>query len=146
MNFIDDRNKNISKMKLNNNVNKLVLAKTLFKIAGDDDVLMRSVANVILNRFMYECEIDEQITFVKCVTDKSLFACWGDFKSMDNIDLENNVFKKCFRFSNDVLNGIIKDDTLSSIKFHKKSEFPSWATGLKPVHKVSDYLFYNNCD
>lgn len=146
MNFIDDRNKNISKMKLNNNVNKLVLSKTLFKIAGDDDALMSSVANVILNRFMYEYEIDEQITFVKCVTDKSLFVCWKDLKSMDNIDLENKVFQKCFRFSNDVLNGNIKDDTFSSIKFHKKSESPSWAIGLKPVKELSDYLFYNNCD
>ena len=146
MNFIDDRNKLLRKMKLNNNLNKLVFAKTLFKITGGNITLMKSVANVILNRFVYEYEIDEEITFVKCITDKSLFACWRDFKFMDNIDLENAVFQKCFRFANDALNGMVEDDTFSSINFHKKSEFPSWATGLKPVCEVSDYLFYNNCD
>lgn len=146
MNFVDDRNKFIKSMKLNNNMNKLILAKTLFKIAGSDDTLLKAVANVILNRFVYEYEIDNEITFIKCITDVSFLPCWKNLKFMDNIDFDDMVFKKCFEFSSNVLKGNLKDDTFSSIKFHKFGEFPSWATGLKSVKSVSDYLFYNNCD
>ncbi|MBD5398887.1 hypothetical protein HDR60_05300 [bacterium] len=146
MNFVDDRNKFIKKSKLNNSMNKLILAKTLFKIAGSDELLLNAVANVILNRFLYEYEIDNEITFIKCITDISFLPCWKDLKSMDNICIDNSVFKKCFNFAGFVLSGKLKDDTFSSIRFHRVGEFPSWAIGLKYIKDVSGYLFYNNCD
>ena len=133
---IDDRNAFIKKMNLSNNVNNLIFAKTIFKVAD---------GNVNLNRFFYEYDIDNEMTFIKCITDVSLFECWKDFKSMDLIDLNSDFFQKCFAVAKKALMGKLVDNTFSSIKFRKKSELPSWAIGLKFVKMVDDYLFYNNC-
>ena len=142
---IDDRNAFIKKMNLSNNVNNLIFAKTIFKVADGNVNLLDDVANVILNRFFYEYDIDNEITFIKCITDVSLFECWKDFKSMDLIDLNSDFFQKCFAVAKKALMGKLVDNTFSSIKLRKKSELPSWAIGLKFVKMVDDYLFYNNC-
>ena len=148
MAFIENRNNQIRKMKLDNNFNKLVFAKTIFKVVGENQniELLKAVATVVMNRFLYEYEIDDEMTFVKCITNVDLFPCWKNLKSMDEIDLQNCFFKKCFSLALKMLNGKVEDNTLSSIKFKKVSECPVWAVGLKYVKAIDDYLFYNNCD
>lgn len=145
--LIVERNQEIVNWNISSDINKLIFAKTLLETCGTkNSFLMRAVANVILNRFLYEKEIDEEMNFVKCITDPYLFLCWKDYKKMDLIDLEGVNFKKCFLIANKALKGNLVDNTLSSINFHKKVEFPDWATGLVGVVSIEDFIFYNNCD
>ena len=55
MAFIENRNNQICKMKLDNNFNKLVFAKTIFKVVGENQniELLKAVANVVMNRFLH---------------------------------------------------------------------------------------------
>lgn len=144
----DDRNLLIKKLNLFNNMNLFVFAKTLFKSVDNNfnDELLFSVANVLLNRFFYEYNIDNDISFVKCITNTSLFPCWKNFKEMDLIDFDSNHFSKCLYIANLSLKGNLNDNSFQSIAFHKKNSFPQWAIGLKAVFKIDDFLFYNNCD
>ncbi len=143
----NNRNLMIKNFNLCNNMNKFIFAKTLFKsISLFDENLILALSNVILNRFLYEYNIDSEINFIKCITNTSFFPCWKNLKEMDEIDISNSNFKLCLDFADKALKGKLDDNTFSSFNFHKKSFYPTWSIGLKSVAIIDDYLFYNNCD
>jgi hypothetical protein len=125
----------------------VVFAKTLLATAGAGGMeLLEAVANVALNRFLYERDISGRISLVDVLVDGSVFPCWRDPRAMDSVGPQCDGFGVCLRMARRALSGHLADNTFSAIRFHKRSELPIWATGLVESAAVGGYLFYNNCD
>jgi hypothetical protein len=130
-----------------NGADVLVLAKTLFATAGAGSMeLLEAVANVALNRFLYERDISARASLVGVLVGGSVFPCWRDPRSMDSVGPECEGFGVCLRMARRALSGHLADNTFSAIRFHKRGELPLWATGLVESAAIGGCLFYNNCD
>jgi hypothetical protein len=125
----------------------LVFARTLLHTAGTDSLpLLEAVANVALNRFLYERDISGGARLVDVLTDPRMFPCWRKPRAVPALDASDAGFGICFRLARRALAGLLPDNAKGAIRFRRRDCFPLWATGLAGCAAFGEYVFYNNCD
>ena len=140
--IIDERSKFIKKFKLNSNINKFVFAKTLFAMnAYIDNKFLNLVANTIMNRFIVEIEISDDIPSV--ISILTSFDCWKNLKFMDSIDINNENFQKCLKVASEVLSGKLNENFSSVLSFHKKSESHLLTNNIQPKFEMNGFAFFD---
>ena len=132
----------VKNLKLNSNVNKFIFAKTLFALSPNpSDDFLDLVANTLMNRFVYEVEIsDEMPSFVDAFVS---YECWKNLKKMEQIDITNPCFKKCLKIASEVLMGKLNEKFSSILCFHKKSESHILTNNLVPKFVVDGFSFFD---
>lgn len=146
--FIENREKLLKKLKINSNINKFILAKSLYSLEKDaSNLLLKSVAMTIVNRFFYEVEISETFPdIVKLLTSVNIFPAWKNLKNMDSIDTNSDYFKTCLKVAGDVLSlSNVESKKFDAIEFHKKEKCPFWAKNVSPKYIIDDFYFYDIC-
>ncbi len=144
--MIEDREKFIKKLKLDSNINNFILAKSLFSLQNFSKNFLEMVANSVLNRILYEMELNEKMSeVVKVFTSVRLFPSWKNFKNMDLIDVNSEFFKSCLSIAKTALSGKLKNSKFDTIEFCKVDKIPFWAVNVKPCCVIDDYAFYDVC-
>ena len=122
--MIEDREKFIKKLKLDSNINNFILAKSLFSLQNFSKNFLEMVANSVLNRILYEMELNEKMSeVVKVFTSVRLFPSWKNFKNMDLIDVNSESFKSCLSIAKTALSGKLKILNLIRLNFVRLIKF-----------------------
>ena len=105
--FIENREKLLKKLKINSNINKFILAKSLYSLEKDaSNLLLKSIAMTIVNRFFYEVEISETFPdIVKLLTSVNIFPAWKNLKNMDSIDTNSDYSCSIYKTLTGIPNG-----------------------------------------
>ena len=140
--IIEMKEKFIKKLKLNSNINKFVFAKTLFSLSKNPtEKFLDLVANVLMNRFVYEAEISDEIPNIVALLTS--FECWNDSKSMDKIDIYNLCFKKCLIIASKVLVGELNENFSSILYFQKNVKKNLLTNNIAPRFVENGFSFFD---
>ena len=140
--IISSKGKFLKNLKLNSNVNKIILAKTLFAINPfPSELFLNLVANTLVNRFVADAEISDSVPNI--VNIFTSVDCWKNLKFMDCIDLNNKTFQKCLKIANKVLSGELDENFSSILSFHKKSENHLLTNNVKPKFEMDGFSFFD---
>ena len=140
--IISSKGKFLKNLKLNSNVNKFILAKTLFAINPfPSELFLNLVANTLINRFIADAEISDDVPNIVNVFIS--VNCWKNLKFMDFIDLKNETFQKCLKIANKVLSGELDEKFSSILSFHKKSESHLLTNNVKPKFEMDGFSFFD---
>ncbi|MCR5506879.1 MAG: hypothetical protein K6F04_03465 [bacterium] len=140
--IVGEKKNFIKKLKLNSNINKFIFAKTLFAITKNpSDKFIELIANTLMNRFIFEAEISDDVP--NMVSELTSLRCWKNLKMMDEICVDNSVFKKCLKIANEVLSGNLKEEFSNILSFHKKLESHLLTNNVKPKFIVDGFSFFD---
>lgn len=108
-----------------------------------DDVLLETVASVVMNRFVFESIVMNKYSdIVQILTDESVFDCWRNLKYMDAIDTKDVKFRKCLDVAKSALCGDLVDVVNGAKSFHKTGTSNIYGKLLKPIASFAGYDFY----
>ncbi|MDR2099155.1 MAG: hypothetical protein LBO78_03995 [Rickettsiales bacterium] len=116
-----------------------VFAKTLLMSVGaDNPALLEAFASMLLNRFLYEREIDGAVGIVGILADAREFSCWRDARAMDGVDFSSPEFRVCLRVARRALEGRLADSVNGAMRFERA--VGKIAGAEKPA--VGGYVFF----
>lgn len=109
---------------------------------GEDDVGMRAVGDVVLNRVEHSAYPDDVCGVVRDGTEAPpcQFSFWCDGRADQPIEAE--AFARARKIAARLLNGRRQDTTDGALYFHNGAVAPAWAHEATPTVKIGNHVFY----